>query len=539
MTEAPTLAVAVETPRLPSTVGGLLDYASERATCARHAGPRATGPARSCRASSGSAAADGGCRRRPDCAPWTAVLTPCRPRRRWRELVDFAAAYYQRGVGELALAVLPPELRKLDDDGSWRAAWRGWRPRRQHGPQAARRLVAAATDSSARAERRADGRAGTPSPTADAAGAAARRHRQRQDRGLPACRRNAALRSGPPGAGAGARDQPHAAARGALREALPGPHGMASPAQRPDAGAAPAPLAAGAPGTGRPRAGHAAGRLRVDAAARPDRRRRGARPLVQAAGGRTLLGARPGRLARARLEHVAGAAGLGDAVAGDLAARGRRPLPARWRWPSASAAARCPQVRLVDMHAAAARGAARARCSRRRCWRRSRERIERGEQSLLLLNRRGYAPVLHCGACGWKSGCPHCSAWRVFHKPDRTLRCHHCGLTERVPRACPECGNLDIAPHRPRHREARGAAGHRCCRVRASRASTPTARAAKGALRAQLGGRARGRGRRAGGHADGGQGARLPPRHAGGGGRTPMPRCSAATSAPPSACSRC
>ena len=74
------------------------------------------------------------------------------------------------------------------------------------------------------------------------------------------------------------------------------------------------------------------------------------------------------------------------------------------------------------------------------------ERIERGEQSLLLLNRRGYAPVLHCGACAWKSGCPHCSAWRVFHKADRTLRCHHCGLTERVPKACPECGNLDIAP---------------------------------------------------------------------------------------------
>jgi primosomal protein N' (replication factor Y) len=75
-----------------------------------------------------------------------------------------------------------------------------------------------------------------------------------------------------------------------------------------------------------------------------------------------------------------------------------------------------------------------------------RERINRGEQSLLLLNRRGYAPVLHCGACAWKSGCPHCSAWRVFHKLDRSLRCHHCGYAEPVPRACPECGNLDIAP---------------------------------------------------------------------------------------------
>ena len=75
-----------------------------------------------------------------------------------------------------------------------------------------------------------------------------------------------------------------------------------------------------------------------------------------------------------------------------------------------------------------------------------RERLERGEQSLVFLNRRGYAPVLHCLDCGWKSECPHCSAWRVFHKLDRTLRCHHCGSSERVPRACPTCGNLDIQP---------------------------------------------------------------------------------------------
>ncbi|MBC7609065.1 MAG: primosomal protein N' [Polaromonas sp.] len=74
------------------------------------------------------------------------------------------------------------------------------------------------------------------------------------------------------------------------------------------------------------------------------------------------------------------------------------------------------------------------------------ERIARGEQSLIFLNRRGYAPVLACHDCGWKSECPHCSAYRVFHKIDRTLRCHHCGYTERVPRACPSCGNIDIAP---------------------------------------------------------------------------------------------
>jgi len=73
-------------------------------------------------------------------------------------------------------------------------------------------------------------------------------------------------------------------------------------------------------------------------------------------------------------------------------------------------------------------------------------RVARGEQSLLFLNRRGFAPVLHCPACTWKSGCPHCSSFRVFHKGERILRCHHCGTQEPVPRACPDCGNLDIEP---------------------------------------------------------------------------------------------
>lgn len=75
-----------------------------------------------------------------------------------------------------------------------------------------------------------------------------------------------------------------------------------------------------------------------------------------------------------------------------------------------------------------------------------RKRLARGEQSLVFLNRRGYAPVLHCDQCNWKSDCPHCSAHQVFHREDRSLRCHHCGVAQRVPRACPSCGNADIAP---------------------------------------------------------------------------------------------
>lgn len=74
------------------------------------------------------------------------------------------------------------------------------------------------------------------------------------------------------------------------------------------------------------------------------------------------------------------------------------------------------------------------------------ERVQRGEQSLVLLNRRGYAPVLHCADCQWKSDCPYCSAHQVFHKIDRTLRCHHCSATMRVPHACPQCGSPDILP---------------------------------------------------------------------------------------------
>lgn len=72
--------------------------------------------------------------------------------------------------------------------------------------------------------------------------------------------------------------------------------------------------------------------------------------------------------------------------------------------------------------------------------------LARGEQALIFHNRRGYAPVLSCGACGWVSPCKRCSAHTVFHKKDGRLHCHHCGWEVRVPRACPDCGNIDLAP---------------------------------------------------------------------------------------------
>ncbi|RUW50201.1 primosomal protein N' [Mesorhizobium sp. M1A.F.Ca.ET.072.01.1.1] len=69
--------------------------------------------------------------------------------------------------------------------------------------------------------------------------------------------------------------------------------------------------------------------------------------------------------------------------------------------------------------------------------------LERQEQSLLFLNRRGYAPLTLCRVCGHRFGCPVCSAWLVEHRFRGQLVCHHCGHNERRPEACPECGTLD------------------------------------------------------------------------------------------------
>ncbi|MBI4742977.1 MAG: primosomal protein N' [Betaproteobacteria bacterium] len=74
------------------------------------------------------------------------------------------------------------------------------------------------------------------------------------------------------------------------------------------------------------------------------------------------------------------------------------------------------------------------------------KRLARGEQSLVFLNRRGYAPVLACAACGWISRCQRCAANLVLHLADRRLRCHHCGFESGVPTLCPTCGNQDIHP---------------------------------------------------------------------------------------------
>ena len=100
--------------------------------------------------------------------------------------------------------------------------------------------------------------------------------------------------------------------------------------------------------------------------------------------------------------------------------------------------------------------------------------LARGEQTLVFMNRRGFAPVLTCEACGWLSSCPNCAAFRVLHRSEPvdatgseaapgatrgphtapeagararySLHCHHCGAQARVPRGCPDCGNIDLRP---------------------------------------------------------------------------------------------
>ncbi|CAH2793570.1 MAG: Helicase PriA essential for oriC/DnaA-independent DNA replication [uncultured Caballeronia sp.] len=112
----------------------------------------------------------------------------------------------------------------------------------------------------------------------------------------------------------------------------------------------------------------------------------------------------------------------------------------------AIAEAALPTVRLIDLEEERRRGRASVEGLAGPLIAALKARVERGEQSLVFLNRRGYAPILSCDACGWVAGCPRCSAYAVLHKPERALHCHHCGWESRIPKSCPECGNIDIAP---------------------------------------------------------------------------------------------
>jgi primosomal protein N' (replication factor Y) len=424
------LAVAVEAPR-HSAVGGLLDYSHVedlppgtlvRVPLGRRevAGLVWTRPADAEPAPPGLRAI----------SQALAALPPLGSA--WRALVSFAAAYYQRGVGELALAVLPPELRKLDDTRLAR------RIARLHQLQA-------------------------PAVVADPALPALTAEQDAALRAV-AVARQPVLLHGATGSGktevylraaadALARGQqalvlvpeinltPQLEARFAARfpgRVLVSLHSGLTPAQRLRhwllAHLGHADLVLGtrlAVFASMPRLGL----IVVDEEHDPSfKQQEGAR-----------YSARDLAVWRA---HRQGLTVLLGSATPSLESW-QRALEGRYlrvAMPSRVGGGAMPRVRLVDMTALPQAAAGSERVLAPPLLAAVEARLARGEQSLLLLNRRGYAPVLHCSACSWKSGCPHCSAWRVFHKGDRTLRCHHCGLSERVPRACPDCGNLDIAP---------------------------------------------------------------------------------------------
>ena len=353
----------------------------------------------------------------------------------WLELVEFASAYYQRSIGEVALSVLPPELRKLDD------AQLANRIRKLHKALAARPAAAAETEAPPLNEAQADALA----QIAVAEGA------------------NTVLLHGVTGSGKtevylGAAARALAAGRQALvlvpeinltpqlearfTERFAGRHIVSlhsglTPAQRLRSWlAAHLGLADLVLGTrlavfaSMPRLGL----IVVDEEHDPSyKQQEGAR-----------YSARDLAVYRGKLESATVL--LGSATPSlETWQRANEGRYKRLALPARIGGGAFPTVRLVDMNQLPKTKGVNSSLSPPLVAA-LQLRIARGEQSLVFLNRRGYAPVLHCGDCGWKSGCPHCSAWRVFHKLDRTLRCHHCGFTERVPRACPECGNLDIAP---------------------------------------------------------------------------------------------
>jgi primosomal protein N' (replication factor Y) len=74
------------------------------------------------------------------------------------------------------------------------------------------------------------------------------------------------------------------------------------------------------------------------------------------------------------------------------------------------------------------------------------ETLKRGEQAMVFINRRGFAPALVCSSCGWMPECQRCSARMVFHRSAKRLRCHHCGAETRLPHECGECASTDLHP---------------------------------------------------------------------------------------------
>ena len=73
-------------------------------------------------------------------------------------------------------------------------------------------------------------------------------------------------------------------------------------------------------------------------------------------------------------------------------------------------------------------------------------RLDKKEQTIVFINRRGYSPVLICSSCGWVAECERCSSRLVVHLKKKRLKCHHCGYDQKITNSCVECGNTDLFP---------------------------------------------------------------------------------------------
>ncbi|MGV6852742.1 MAG: replication restart helicase PriA, partial [bacterium] len=98
-----------------------------------------------------------------------------------------------------------------------------------------------------------------------------------------------------------------------------------------------------------------------------------------------------------------------------------------------------PKINLVDLrHNTITEGLAEV------SWKALSQALEAGNQALVFVNRRGYAPVLICKHCGWQAPCPNCDSLATVHKNDQQLRCHHCGWKEPQPQRCKQCGSQHL-----------------------------------------------------------------------------------------------
>ena len=442
------IRVAVDAPQ-HSAIAGPLDYASERMLAhgtlvrvplGRREVPGIVWPADDLAPSASATVLPDV--RAPELRTVQQVLHSMPPlSAHWCALAGFAAAYYQRGIGEVAMSVLPPELRKLGD------------------AQLQRRI--------ARVDKTPDSTAATPAPlalSAEQSQALAQFSALVGASADPVVLLHGATGSGKTEVYLRAAEQVLASGRQVLvlvPEINLTPQLEARFGERFGAGPTPrriVSLHSGLTPAQRLRHWLAAHLGRADLVL-------GTRLAIFASLPRLGLivvdeehdpsykqqegarySARDLAVYRGRLEGVPVI--LGSATPSlESWQRAQEGRYARLAMPARIGDGALPQVRIVDMNQMPrpARGSEPQALSPPLVDA-LRQRIACGEQSLVFLNRRGYAPVLHCGACGWKSACPHCSAWRVFHKLDRSLRCHHCGFAQAVPRACPDCGNTDIAP---------------------------------------------------------------------------------------------